>query len=195
MMKGLTEPLVQSGLLPDRRFVIVRSDPCDIPQMRPRLFLSPLPLSLLLLLLVVSPPPSECSLMSIGGLLGGGRKESRPRPWDTHRNNYPQYYYKMVEEEEDRQRDRERLSQCSGSGERRPRVCQYIACILFVLPGQEDEEDEDGNKPCVGLCYYKKLKALEEKQNRAKEANREEQQEEPEVKEVIAVHPEGVSSV
>ncbi len=48
--------------------------------------------------------------MSIGGLLGSSRRESgRGRPWDSPRHAYPQYYYKMVEEDEDRQRDRERL--------------------------------------------------------------------------------------
>ncbi len=34
----------------------------------------------------------------------------------------------------------------------------------FLNLGNEDEEDEDGKKPCVGLCYYNKLKAIKDRQ-------------------------------
>jgi len=55
------------------------------------------------------------------------------------RNTYPQYYYRLQEEEEDLKAAKERL--------------------------QNEEYDATGEKPCVGLCYYyKKLEAAKQQE-------------------------------
>lgn len=44
-------------------------------------------------------------------------------------------------------------------------TAKYIQNSKPDKPSNTEDEDNDGRKACVGMCYYKKLKALEEKED------------------------------
>ena len=69
--------------------------------------------------------------------------------------------------------------------------CNICYLLLYSLV-QEDEEDEDGNKPCVGLCYYRKVQAMKARQQQMdrgegqqQDSSSQEEEEEQEPVEVI----------
>ena len=97
------------------------------------------------------------------------------RPWDVRRpSNY--YKYNMEDEEEDNNNNN-----CKFDGSRLPRKEEnFRNYLLIFFPRFSDQRDPNAPAPCVGLCYLKKLQALENRKNGVLEAEEAEKEEEEE---------------